>query len=413
MKSLRDYIAETEDWIDDPAQGDEFDIELAPDSLLETHVVDITEDGIILEADEPAMALLEQHGLLGERIGTYGAVGYGGMGQTFFEKEQEIAEHGGGIGPKAHWQSMMEEDDLAIPGTQGMDDAQRHAAIMKHYPEAKRVGSTPGVYATKSGRLISGIQGVRHLKNEEIEEGAIKELDIQIQDYKSMTPQQFQSAYGMKKADWAMKHGDLLQKHGLQTDWTGKSGFDFVREASRILELAGVADHRYDKADDVYHEDQSAAIVAKKELDMDAALDLGMKEEAEDMDESALQAYLGRKKYGEEGMKALQQAGREGASKEKMARIRAQHDKMAEAEMDEAKYQGREVPLGKPMKGDVKKSKVYVRGPKGNVVKVNFGDKSMRIKKSNPKRRKSFRARHNCANPGPRHKARYWSCRAW
>ena len=82
-------------------------------------------------------------------------------------------------------------------------------------------------------------------------------------------------------------------------------------------------------------------------------------------------------------------------------------------EMQEAKYQGREVSLGKPMAGDVKKSKVYVRGPKGNVVKVNFGDKKMRIKKSNPKRRKSFRARHNCANPGPRWKARYWSCRAW
>lgn len=82
-------------------------------------------------------------------------------------------------------------------------------------------------------------------------------------------------------------------------------------------------------------------------------------------------------------------------------------------ELDEAEYQGRNVPLGKPMKGDVKKSKVYVKGPKGNVVKVNFGDPNMKIKKSNPKRRKSFRARHNCDNPGPRWKARYWSCRAW
>lgn len=79
----------------------------------------------------------------------------------------------------------------------------------------------------------------------------------------------------------------------------------------------------------------------------------------------------------------------------------------------EAKYQGREVPLGKRMQGDVKKFKVYVKNAKGNVVKVNFGDPNMRIKKSNPKRRKSFRARHNCANPGPRWKARYWSCRAW
>jgi hypothetical protein len=81
--------------------------------------------------------------------------------------------------------------------------------------------------------------------------------------------------------------------------------------------------------------------------------------------------------------------------------------------LDEAEYQGRNVPLGKKMAGDVKKSKVYVKNPQGNVVKVNFGDKKMRIKKSNPARRKSFRARHNCANPGPRHKARYWSCRSW
>lgn len=82
--------------------------------------------------------------------------------------------------------------------------------------------------------------------------------------------------------------------------------------------------------------------------------------------------------------------------------------------LEEAKYQGKTVPLGKPMRGDVKKFKVYVRDPKtGNVKKVNFGDKKMRIKKSNPKRRKSFRARHNCDNPGPRTKARYWSCRKW
>ena len=84
-----------------------------------------------------------------------------------------------------------------------------------------------------------------------------------------------------------------------------------------------------------------------------------------------------------------------------------------EDDLEEAEYQGRKVPLGKPMAGDVKKSKVYVRKPNGKVVKVNFGDKNMKIKKSNPNRRKSFRARHRCENPGPRWKARYWSCRAW
>jgi hypothetical protein len=84
-----------------------------------------------------------------------------------------------------------------------------------------------------------------------------------------------------------------------------------------------------------------------------------------------------------------------------------------EEEVAEAEYQGRKVPLGKPMAGDVAKSKVYVKKPNGKVVKVNFGDKNMKIKKSNPNRRKSFRARHRCENPGPRWKARYWSCRAW
>jgi hypothetical protein len=79
----------------------------------------------------------------------------------------------------------------------------------------------------------------------------------------------------------------------------------------------------------------------------------------------------------------------------------------------EAEYQGRNVPLNKPMQGDVKKFKVYVKNEKGNVVKVNFGDPDMRIKKSNPARRKSFRARHNCDTPGPKTKARYWSCRKW
>ena len=92
----------------------------------------------------------------------------------------------------------------------------------------------------------------------------------------------------------------------------------------------------------------------------------------------------------------------------------AYYEMLSEGEvLEEAEYQGRKVTLNKPMKGDVKKSKVYVRNAKGNVVKVNFGDPNMKIRKSNPKARKSFRARHNCKNPGPKWKARYWSCKAW
>ena len=93
------------------------------------------------------------------------------------------------------------------------------------------------------------------------------------------------------------------------------------------------------------------------------------------------------------------------------------------SDINEAEYQGRTVKLGKPMQGDVKKFKVYVNNPKGNVVKVNFGhggssakksgEKTMSIRKNNPDARKAFRARHNCDSPGPKHKARYWSCRKW
>ncbi len=210
--------------------------------------------------------------------------------------------------------------------------------------------------------------------------------------------------------------------------------------------------------------------------------------EDSDVDESGLQYYTGKKKYGKDGMAALAQAGRDGASEEELGRIKdkfkkedhgpenpdapvnyGEYDREGDMAKDdlrtidsaakelysildanenlpewvqakitkavdyidtardymkankyseesinnEAEYRGKKVPLGKKLPGDVKKSKVYVRKPNGNIVKVNFGDKKMRIKKSNPSRRKSFRARHNCKNPGPRWKARYWSCRSW
>lgn len=80
----------------------------------------------------------------------------------------------------------------------------------------------------------------------------------------------------------------------------------------------------------------------------------------------------------------------------------------------EAEYDGRDVKLNQPMRGDVKKFKVYVKDPKtGNVKKVNFGSEKMEIKRDNPERRRSFRARHNCDNPGPKTGARYWSCKMW
>ena len=105
------------------------------------------------------------------------------------------------------------------------------------------------------------------------------------------------------------------------------------------------------------------------------------------------------------------------------------YEAINEEEIVEAVYAGKTVPLNKPMRGDVKKFKVYVnsgkKDAKGRIKakKVNFGhggssarkkgEKTMRIRKNNPKARRNFRKRHNCANPGPKTKARYWSCRKW
>lgn len=81
----------------------------------------------------------------------------------------------------------------------------------------------------------------------------------------------------------------------------------------------------------------------------------------------------------------------------------------------EAEYQGRKVKLGKPFrpKGGQKKFAVYVKNEKGNVVKVNFGDPGLSIKRDNPERKKAFRARHKCSQKKDRTSAGYWSCRMW
>ena len=89
-------------------------------------------------------------------------------------------------------------------------------------------------------------------------------------------------------------------------------------------------------------------------------------------------------------------------------------DDCAEPLEEEAEYEGRKVTLNKPFGGDSKhKRYVYVKNDKGNIIKLGFGDPNMEIKRDDPERRKAYRARHNCDNPGPKWKANYWSCKYW
>lgn len=101
--------------------------------------------------------------------------------------------------------------------------------------------------------------------------------------------------------------------------------------------------------------------------------------------------------------------------KEFVSYMKENYGQLNEGKLEEAEYQGRKVTLGKPFltPDGPKKRSVYVKNAKGNVVKVNFGQKGVAIKKHLPKHRKSYRARHNCSSPGPRWKANYWSCKAW
>ena len=247
MKKLADYIAESES----PVAGDRFAINIREECLIESHVVDVVEDGIVIEGDERLLALLEEYGFQLETIRRYGAVGSSpGMGFTTAESDVNDA---------------------------GSDDSEL--------------------------QLIRRRAGLDETAPDQYETNAA--------------------------------HNDPLA----------------------------------DKAADL------APVGADSSAGRTATID-------------------------EDGVDPVNAAGKD--AEELQGNMTA-----------EAKYQGREVKLGKKMAGDVKKSKVYVRGPKGNVVKVNFGDPNMTIKKSNPARRKSFRARHNCDNPGPRWKARYWSCRSW
>ena len=432
MKSLRDYITESQQWIDSPSVGDDFGINIREECLLESHILEVSEDAIVIEADDRMLEMLERYHMLGEedlaeRIQRYGAVG-SNRAQGFTVQES--------------WNAMWQEVINAISaGYPDLDPTDSLKPVMQKYnvsfDELNRLAQQNGyadVYAVlddfeQDGMLedqhfqrVLELAGVPNAANNDplaakaadlapvgtekdpgtattIDEVAMTGSSRQLQDYKSMTPQQFQSAHGMSKADWAMKHRDLLTKHGLQIDWTGKSAFDFVKDDVAVRPMDESVMSSIDM--DLRHIAKTARL--------DALVD-AMRGEFGFQTQQYLQDMMDDVEH------SLERRGMQDANMQtKLSMLMdAVRELYAQEDLDEAEYQGREVQLNKPMQGDVAKFKVYVKDPKtGNVKKVNFGDKTMRIKKSNPARRRSFRARHRCENPGPKTKARYWSCRKW
>ena len=284
--------------------GDAFGISFSEDHEIATEIVDILQDGIVIEMDDAALEMLTE------------------QGAVFFEGEL-VEDKQKGVDGKACWKGYRRvgQNDCVKIGESGL---QRYIGIKKY-------GKDGFEALQKAGRGGA----------DEEEKGRIKDKFLKNEDH------------GPENPDAPVNYGEY--------DREG----DMAKDQLRTIDSA---------AEELY-----AILDANENLPEWVQKKITL---AVDYIDTA-RDYMKSNKY------------------------------VSTAGITEAEYHGREVPLGKKMAGDVKKSKVYVRKPNGNIVKVNFGDKKMRIKKSNPARRKSFRARHNCANPGPRHKARYWSCRSW
>ena len=359
--------AKTKGFSEDFQIGDDFGISFAEDFEIATEITDILEDGIVIDLDDTALDMLAQEGIVfleGELV-----------------EEKDKGTHG-----KACWKGYRRV---------GQNDCVKiKESGLQYYTGKKKYG--------KDGMAALAAAGRKGASEEEL--GRIKDK--------------------FKKED-----------HGPEDPEADYNQGEYDREGDMAKDQLRTINDAAEELYSIIHSEENLPEWVQKKITLamdyiDTARDY-MKSnkyaEAEEKDDSVADflARGGQIKYGKP-QKGPRNPNRSMASRhiggggDRMKPSRTgkgantQSSRVVgEDDVDEAKYQGKEVPLGKKLPGDVKKSKVYVRKPNGNIVKVNFGDKKMRIKKSNPKRRKSFRARHNCKNPGPRWKARYWSCRSW
>jgi hypothetical protein len=350
---------------------DSFDLELNENFVIETGVVGFTEDGgVILHLDEDALEFLGFHGILNES-----------------EQFDEYMKLGGG-GDAAEGGTRVMGEGIENWGPVGNAVANR---IMRQHPDAL------GKYGLDA--VMDAIEDVDSYVGD-VEEIGSSDVSIWVRDVLDSLSRNSERQQS-KDDGWDPNIDDRDQidelsaikrlAHGEQEVDEGL-GKMLLGGAALIAAIAGV--NKYEANQMMKNDPQLAKLAHFREV----AQQKGDDSKVQELDDRIKQTLDHLNITGDE---VRDQSGNP---------VDPQYESV---EMDEAEYHGRKVPLGKPMQGDVKKSKVYVRKPNGKVVKVNFGDKNMRIKKNSPGHRKSFRARHHCENPGPRWKARYWSCRAW
>jgi hypothetical protein len=410
-KLVRELSEEKDDVIN---LYDSMDIELSEGFVIETGVVGFTEDGVIIHLDEDAMEFLDFNGVL-------------------LESEENLNENEGTADAVCdailNRIARQHSDVLQKFGPQAVMDAAEDLA--QNYDDLDEIGSSDVSIWTK--QVIQDLEAGMYKHLHENTGGDIDEFKAKV----STSEDPFDLVYDAISG----KHGETIRA-------AMQDMYDDV-----VIDFRLHPDDDFEKIIDKMLDYLDADAVVKEDEQIDELADIKRLSGQEEVDEGLGKALLGgaaliaaitgvNKMEADHMMKTEPQLI-------KLAQMReeafVQNDEYKVKELDdriqktmdhisvtgrpvmgpdgapivpgepigEAEYQGRKVPLGKPMQGDVKKSKVYVKKPNGKVVKVNFGDKNMTIKKNNPARRKSFRARHNCDNPGPRWKARYWSCRAW
>ena len=351
--------------------GDEFGISFSEDHEISTTIVDILEDGIVIELDDIALEMMTNEGL------------------TFLEGEVVNEEKQKGLDGKACWKGYKRMG-TKMKGGKRVDNCVKMGE--DHGPENPNASYNVGEYDREGDMAKDDLRTIND---------AAKELYSIIQADENL-PEWVQAKI-VKAMDYLDTARDYMKANKYAEDTE-------VDEAKKPVDNFNPDDiQRLMTIDDLPTlKAQAFELISKPSQKP-------MKPEKISWFKNALERMVDKKAVIKLMYDLLLSGEGHGVigSKNSMAQSSYRRRFTDDIDVDEAKYQGREVPLGKKMAGDVKKSKVYVRKPNGNIVKVNFGDKKMRIKKSNPARRKSFRARHNCANPGPRHKARYWSCRSW
>jgi hypothetical protein len=409
-KLVRELSEEKDDVIN---LYDSMDIELSEGFVIETGVVGFTEDGVIVHLDEDAMEFLDFNGVL-------------------LESEEVVKE--------SYDESPVYSAVLNRITRQHLDLLSKFgpAAVMAAIEEvADQVGDTDEIGSSDvsiwTKQVVQDLEAGRYKNLHENTGGGIDEFKAKI----STSDDPFELVYDAISG----KYGETIRA-------AMQDMYDDV-----VIDFRLHPDDDFEKIIDKMLDYLDADAVVKEGEQLDELSDIKRLAGHEEVDEGLGKALLGgaaliatiagvnkmeadRMMKTEPQLVALAQMHQEAKKQGDEYKVKELEDRI-EKTMDhisvtgrpvmdidgkpvdprepvgEAEYQGRKVPLGKPMQGDVAKSKVYVKKPNGKVVKVNFGDKNMTIKKNNPARRKSFRARHNCDNPGPRWKARYWSCRAW